>query len=131
MLCLSPRLYAPGEEGEEGGMKFSQSPQPHSFPLAAYGPHGLKVAVLALPRQLTFPALLCALADPQGAATGRNLFEPVVEKGKKGVKAEKDEDTERLRGATGRSTGMYSAGDSSAFEGFFTPGNSYNSLYFV
>ncbi|KAK7096309.1 uncharacterized protein [Littorina saxatilis] len=105
--CIACKLYAPGEEGEEGGMKFSQSPQPHSFPLAAYGPHGLKVAVLALPRQLTFPALLCALADPQGAATGRNLFEPVVEKGKKGVKAakEKDEDTERLRGATGRSTG--------------------------
>lgn len=63
------RLYAPGEQAD---VDFAQPPQSHIFPSGVYGRHGLKVTVLFLPRQQSFPALPCALARqaPQGVGGG-------------------------------------------------------------
>ncbi|KAK7469658.1 hypothetical protein BaRGS_00036328, partial [Batillaria attramentaria] len=64
-ITIAYRLYAPGEEA---GVNFVEPADSHAFPTGIYGPHGLRVHVLALPRQEHVPALLCALAGEQGDA---------------------------------------------------------------
>ena len=77
-MWLVSRLYAPGEQA---AVDFAQPPQSHIFPSGVYGRHGLKVTVLFLPRQPSFPALPCALAcqlgrgmdtDAVGQASGKS-----------------------------------------------------------